>query len=408
MVARIVSGKSVRGILSYNEMKIKNAEAQLLMAAGYPRNIAELSFNDKLERFETLTRQNERTKTNALHITLNFSREDSVDDDRLCIIASDYMDEIGFGGQPFLVYRHYDAAHPHIHIVTVNIADGGQRIETHNIGKYQSEKARKAIEERYGLIKAENQKKEATHMLQPVKLEEVVYGKAETKSAISRTVREVVDSYKFTSLPELNAVLKQFNVLANPGNPGSRMYEKGGLTYHLINERGEKVGVPIKASSIYSSPTLKNLEKKYDRNKQERKPYSVRLRHLLDKMIAEVKDVEEMQERLEEQGIRILLRQNVMGNIYGVTFIDNGTRSVFNGSSLGKQYRAKAFLQKIGFDVESLHRQEFDNTHVPRPFPATGLPVIEQIADTTSLEEYDIADDRQSRKNKKSNRLQVE
>src|SRR5690606_20570550 len=174
MVARIVSGKSIRGVLVYNETKVRNAEAQLLMAAGFPRHPDELSFKNKLERFEMLTRQNERTQTNALHITLNFSREDKVDDGLLQQIAMDYMDAIGFAKQPFLVYRHYDAYHPHIHIATVNIAEGGERIETHNIGKQQSETARKAIEIKYNLIKAQDQQKEMAYMLNPAKLEKVI------------------------------------------------------------------------------------------------------------------------------------------------------------------------------------------------------------------------------------------
>ena len=229
MVAKIVCGKSIRGILNYNENKLEAAEASLLMAAGFPREPDQLSFKNKLERFEILTRQNKDTRTNTLHIMLNFSRQDQLDDDLLKGIALDYMNLIGFGDQPFLVYQHFDAAHPHLHIATVNIADGGQRIETHNIGKNQSEKARKEIEIQYGLIKAEDQVKETAYMLQPVNLDKVIYGKAPAKAAISAIVREVVDTYKFTSLPEFNAALKQFNIRAYRGAEGTRMYEKGGL-----------------------------------------------------------------------------------------------------------------------------------------------------------------------------------
>ena len=74
MVAKIVCGKSIRGVLNYNENKLKNAEAALLLAAGFPRDPDRLSFKNKLERFEMLTRQNKDTRTNTLHITLNFSR----------------------------------------------------------------------------------------------------------------------------------------------------------------------------------------------------------------------------------------------------------------------------------------------------------------------------------------------
>lgn len=348
MVARIVSGKSIRGILNYNENKVSNAEAKLLMACGFPRDPDSLSFKNKLERFDKLTCQNLGTKTNALHITLNFSVKDSLDTDLLKRIALDYMDGLGFGQQPFLVYQHFDAAHPHIHIATVNIAEGGERIETHNIGRNQSEKTRKAIEINFGLIKAEDQVKDMAYMLRPVNLEKAVYGKSETKAAISSIVREVTGSYKFTSLPELNAALGQFNVMAHRGAQDSRMYEKGGLVYCIVSEEGEPMGIPIKASSIYSSPTLKNLEKKYLPNKETRKPYSQRLKHLLDKAIASSGNTEELESALRKQGIRILLRYNVQGEVYGATFIDNGTRSVFNGSDLGKAYSAKALMERLG------------------------------------------------------------
>lgn len=353
MVARIVSGKNIRGILSYNENKVAEKSAELLAAPGFILEPSQLSFKNKLVRFGKLTALNERTKTNALHISLNFSVRDKLSNELLCRIADEYMEAIGFGSQPYLVYRHYDAGHPHIHIATVNIDAGGNRIETHNIGRNQSEKARKEIEEYYGLIKAEDQKNDKHYMLRPVPLEEVTYGKRETKAAISAVVREVVDSYKFTSLTELNAVLRQFNILAWPGAEGTVMREKGGLIYSILDKDGDPVGIPIKASSIYSTPTLKNLEKKFVQYKEERKPYLQRLRHLIDKALAGSPDQETLTAKLRENGIRVLLRQNDQGQVYGVTFIDNATRIVANGSSLGKEYSAAAFLKKMSWHQES-------------------------------------------------------
>lgn len=347
MVARIVCGKNIRGVLNYNENKVENAEAKLLMAAGFPRDPDRLSFKNKLERFELLTRQNADTRTNALHITLNFSNADVLNEEQLKAIALEYMERIGFGEQPFLLYQHFDAAHPHIHIATVNIADGGQRIETHNIGRNQSEKARKEIEIAYNLVKAEDQKNEANYIPKAVLSDGVTYGKRETKAAISAVVREVVNSYKFTSLPELNAILRQFNIRAYRGAEDTQMYQKGGLVYGILDANGLPIGIPIKASSIFDRPTLKNLEKRYAPNQSSRKPYGERLKHLLDKAIRSSRDMNELQEQLQQQGVRILLRENVQGQVYGVTYIDNATRTVFNGSDLGKQYSAKAFLDRL-------------------------------------------------------------
>lgn len=346
-MARIVNGKSIRGILNYNENKIVSGEAELLMAAGFPYPSQRLTFKNKLGWFERLTRQNLHARTNAMHVTLNFSRLDMVDNDLLRQIALDYMQRIGFGDQPFLVYRHYDAAHSHIHIATVNIADGGERIETHNIGRNQSEKARKEMEISYNLVRAEDQQKEGEYVLKPVRLERALYGRSETKAAISSIVREVVGSYRFASLAELNAVLRQFNVLADPGSEGSVRREKGGLVYSLLDATGGPVGIPIKASSIFSSPTIKNLEKRYRPNESERRPYGLRLKHQIDKALANSRNAAQLDELLRAQGIRILMRRNTMGNVYGITFIDNATRTVFNGSDLGKAYAAKSFIEKL-------------------------------------------------------------
>ncbi len=370
MVARIASGKSIRGVLVYNERKVERAEANLLMAAGFPRGIAELSFKNKLARFEKLTAKNERTKTNTLHISLNFSRKDQVDDRLLREIAQDYMSAIGFGGQPFLVYRHFDAAHPHIHIATVNISERGERIETHNIGKNQSEKARREIEVKYGLIKAEEQSREDKYLLRAVDPEVVNYGKAETKSAVSRTVREVVDYYQYSSFEELNAVLRQFNVIAYRGEPGGTMYDREGLTYHVLDGSKEKIGIPIKASSIYGSPTLKNIARKYGRNKDERKPYAIRLKRLLDKAISTAKNYGELEAQLKANGIKVLFHGNAMGTVYGATFIDNDTRCVFKGSNLGKEFSARSFLERAKIDPSSFGPERGEDTNIQEDPPS--------------------------------------
>ena len=85
----------------------------------------------------------------------------------------------------------------------------------------------------------------------------------ETKRSISNVVGAVFSQYKFTSLPEFNAALKQFNVIADRGKEEGRIYKNRGLVYRILDADGNKVGVPIKASSIGCKPTLDNLEKKF-------------------------------------------------------------------------------------------------------------------------------------------------
>lgn len=134
MVAKIKSGKSLIGALNYNENKIIAGKAELIATNGYTKSNEVLSFQDKLFRLTDLAGRNLRTKTNTMHLSLNFDVNEKIATDKLITIADDYMKRIGFEYQPYLIYHHFDAGHPHIHIVTTNIQADGKRISLNNIG----------------------------------------------------------------------------------------------------------------------------------------------------------------------------------------------------------------------------------------------------------------------------------
>jgi hypothetical protein len=207
---------------------------------------------------------NENVKRNSVHISLNFDvTEKGISKERLMEIADTYMEKIGFSEQPYLVYQHHDAGHPHIHIISIKVRADGSRIDMQNIGRNQSEKARKEIEISYGLVPAEKHKREKELVAKPINANKVEYGRTETKRAITNVLDKVLKNYKYTSLPELSAVLQQYNVVADRGTENSRIFQNRGLVYSILNESGEKVGVPIKASDFYSHPTLKFLEERF-------------------------------------------------------------------------------------------------------------------------------------------------
>jgi hypothetical protein len=348
MVAKVNSGKNIRGVLNYNEKKVKEGVARCIHENLFGRDVAMLTFNAKLKGFENYISQNRRATTNAVHISLNFHASENLNQDRLTEIATTYMDKIGFGNQPYLVYEHLDAAHPHIHIVTTNIDKEGKRILLYNIGKNQSEKARKEIETDFKLVKASGRSHHPEE-IRAVDIQKVSYGKSETKRSIANVVRSVVRSYKYTSLPELNAVLRQYNVMADRGSERSGMNANKGLVYRVIDDTGKKVGVPIKASAIYGKPTLPYLERQFKLNEALRIPHKERLKKCLDDAIKGMPSFNEATflDALSKEGITALFRKNEAGRIYGITFVDNNTKAVFNGSDLGKAYSANAITEKL-------------------------------------------------------------
>ncbi len=349
MVAVIKTGNSIRRGFYYNENKVEQGVAECIMAGNYPSEPEELSQSARLNMLLRLADLNQNVRRSSVHISLNFDPSENPDREQLQRIAQTYMDKIGFGEQPFLVYRHHDAAHPHIHILSVKVRPDGTRIETQNIGRNLSEKARREIEQIFGLVKADERKQENAFQLQPVNVVKALYGKSETKQAIGNVLNTVLEKYRYTSLPELNAVLRQYNVSADRGNENSRVYKGGGLVYRILDQDGKPVGVPIKASDFYSKPTLKYLEEKFVANQALRIPHKTRIKNAIDLALkrGEGLTLTGLVQLLAKQGIHTVLRQNPGGLIYGITYVDHRTRCVFNGSDLGKSYSAKAIQERL-------------------------------------------------------------
>lgn len=359
MVAIIKTGNSLRRSFYYNENKIAEGVAECISAGNYPAEAESLSENQRLNMLLKLANLNENVTRNSVHISLNFDPSEQLSKDQLSDIAKTYMEKIGFGQQPYLVYQHQDAAHPHIHIVSVKIRPDGTRIETQNIGRNLSEKARKEIELSYGLVRAEDRRQSKIHELKPVNVHKAQYGKTQTKRAIATVLDTVLPTYKYASLPELNAVLRQYNVAADRGSEDSRTYKRNGLTYRILDERGKKVGVPIKASDFYYKPTLLYIQQRFQLNEAARQPHKARVKNAIDFALLKRSDVdlEKLIQALEKDGIKTVLRQNDKGQIYGITYVDFRTKCVFNGSDLGKQYSAKAISERCA------HKQEQSEKH---------------------------------------------
>jgi len=333
MVARINTGKSISKALNYNEKKVQQGQAELLLAHNFLKDANQMTFYDKLRSFEKLTSLNERATTNTLHVSLNFDPSEKLENEKLIAIAGSYMKRIGFGNQPYLVYRHFDTGHPHIHIVSTNIQRDGSRISMHNMGRNQSEVARKEIEVEFGLVRAESKKASDALKLQPVNAQKLNPGKRSTKAAISNVLGVVIPQYKYSSLAELNAILKLYNVMADRCSETSDTYQHKGLLYRVLDEKGNKVGTPIKASLFYMKPTLPFLEKRFAENETLKQPHAKRLRAAIDYAFLKrpAMTLSGLMADLNKERISTVIRQNKDGVIYGITYVDHQAKCVLTG-----------------------------------------------------------------------------
>jgi hypothetical protein len=417
MVAIIKYGKSLARIFNYNESKVKSGVAKCILASNYPMEAEDLSVTHKLNRLLNQAKLNENLKNNSMHISLNFAKDECLDDDKLQAIAVEYMEAIGFGNQPFLVYKHSDASHPHIHIVSTIVEADGSRIDIHNIGRNKSEPARIAIEKKYNLVVASKQKKQE-NPIKPIEIIGAGNTKLETKNAISKVLNAVLTTYNYTSIPELNAVLKNYHIAADRGKESSRVYQKNGLYYRLLDADGNKVSTPIKASLFYQNPGLAFLEKRFFENEKTRKSYVNLIKNKIDRVLStNIKSIDELKEKLEQQQIQLICRTNPEGVIYGLTYIDHDCKYVFNGSKLGKAYSAKAVQEMFQIEPkqtlneskktfkEPFENSKNENFHHSNGFQSTFLEVLLQAENGYDPLPYQLKKSRKKKRRKHTTSL---
>ena len=364
MVAVINTGHSIRSIFHYNENKVSLGKAECIGERNYPIDLADLTLDSKLKTLLKQLELNKNVTRNSVHISLNFDQsEKEFTNEKLMGIAKVYMEKIGFGSQPYLLYRHYDAGHPHIHIVSIKVKADGKRIDMQNIGKIQSENARREIEKDFNLVRAESKKISSDLGHIPSAIQKIQYGDSDSKKAISGVLNYIIPNYKFTTIGELNAVLNLYNLSAERGLEGSKLYKYKGLVYQILDQQKKPIGVPIKASSFYLKPTLKNLELRFEANKKFRIPHMKRIRNCID--FAFLKNdkmsLEKLDKILSAEGIAMIMRKNPEGLLYGITYIDHTSKCIFNGSTLGSSYAAKVIQEKCGGSLIESQIKEFKN-----------------------------------------------
>src|SRR5688572_18971754 len=125
------------------------------------------------------------------------------------------------------------------------------------------------------------------------------------------------------------------------------MRRKNGLLYSTVNENGEKVGVPVKASAIYGKRTLAFLETQPAVNEKLRLPVRDRMKKMIDRALLYARRREDLVRLMDKINVKVLFRVNPQGRVYGATFIDNKSKVVFNGSDLGKGYAAEGILRRL-------------------------------------------------------------
>ena len=339
MIAKISATENLGGALGYNFKKVEKGEANILLAAElYQSKEGRYTMEDVLADMEALIPKNCRTKKTVFHCSLNPHPDEKLSDERLTQIAKEYMEALGYGKQPYIVFKHNDIAREHIHIVSLRIDGEGKKIND-KFEKRRSKKITDTLERKFGLIPSSKVTDKA--MKETPKIDT---NKGNIKEQVANVVRMVLKHYRFCSLGELNAILSKYNLAVEEVKTEFRGKKYDGLVYVPTDDKGKKVSTPIHASDIGRGVGYTAVQNRIQKSKQTIKPLIPTIRNrVLQVMCTSPRTAEEFRQRLEEQGLRVTIRKNESGRIYGITFIDDKEGIALNGSRLGKGYAANVF-----------------------------------------------------------------
>ena len=383
MVARINPTADLSRVLSYNEKKVAHGQAEFIHMNNFLQDKNAITYGEKLERFQRLIELNTRSELKMLHATLNFQPSEKLSNGELSAIADRYMQGLRMEDQPYLVYRHKDANHPHLHIVSSLIRDDGSRIKTHLMAVRLSEPTRKAIEQEFHLLPA--QPKKGTAIPSPDEVRKITPDSdIPITESMNRILSCVNRHYNFTNLHEYNAILRGYNVIAETGSLGSKTHRYNGIYYNALDDQGNKISPPVMASQLPCRPTMARLKDKFHHPGANHLDHLASIRQRIDWALdRQPASLRTLVSHLQNDGIEIVRPPHNGRNPHDQIFVDHRTRTAVTGETLGPAYTTAAFTKSFAIRQQSAHRKhQIDQVPKIAPFNANVPQVLSNLLHT--------------------------
>lgn len=350
MVAKISMGTSLYGALAYNGLKVNKGEGRLLAVNRiFDDGSGHVDIARAERDFKRFMPEQVRTRNRVIHISLNPHPDDHLTDTELEQLAREYLDRLGYGDQPYLVFKHEDISRHHLHIVSVNVDENGRRLNRDFIHR-RSNRITSELEKKYGLHPADRCQLRTDNPLRRVDTSQ-----GDVRRQVSNVVKAVMATYKFRTMGEYRALLSLYNVTVEEARGMVDGREYHGLVYFPLspdnssatNGAENKVGNPFKASRIGKSVGYEAVQRRFEFSKGQirDKRLAEITRRTVAAALARTYRREEFLALLKAKGVDVVFRHTDEGRIYGATFIDHRTGCVLNGSQLGKEFSANALQE---------------------------------------------------------------
>lgn len=334
MVAKISLGNSLYGALAYNGEKINKEKGRVLDTNKiYNDGSGNIDIHRVFEDFKMWMPPTTKAEKTMMHISLNPHPDDVLSEGQYTQLAHEYMEKMGFGDMPYIIVKHEDIDRHHIHIVALRVRPDGSVISDKN-NFYKSKDICRELEKKYGLHSAERQK------ITPDMPIKKIDPNGDIKRQVANTVKMVGMRYKFQTMGEYNAILGLYNVKCEQTDGCVNGREYHGLIYFATDDNGNVIASPFKASRLGKFASRTAIDSRFEKaaDKIDIRP----TKRLVAEVMAQSSGKDDFIARLKEKNIDLVFRYTDEGRIYGATYIDHNTKTVLNGSRLGKEFSANA------------------------------------------------------------------
>lgn len=325
MIVKILGSASsnFHGV-QYNDKKVEKGTGELMLMKNFPSFIDENSSQEEVRNYLKSISKNEKVKKPQFHavISTKFQQHSK---EELTKVAEDFMQEMGYGNQPFIVVFHNDTENNHVHIVSTRV-DKSTRKKLND--SYERLKAQKALadtlEKRYGISSEE-------------KLEKLL-------------------NYQISSLKQLEILLERngFKLTKNTNDENALGILKNGVREKTIN------GNQLIFSNVKNDNRAKQIKAILNKYKEvySNKVFKVEDRRYLEKMLPEEKQKEnwkpkiefesELQKKLRDVfGIDVIFHHKDELHPFGYTLIDHKTETIYKGSEILKMNDLFEFTSEV-------------------------------------------------------------
>lgn len=320
------SSSSMSGTLQYNENKVRAGVASILCCHGV--GSTEIPVINRL--FEDRERLSLREAQHlSFQMSVNSGPGDGIREERIPEFVKDLMEGLGYGEQPWVVFRHEDTGRVHYHVVSTRIDSEGRKIRDY-YEKRACDRLVKGLQDKYGYIKGGGAKKtEGANVTIPV----FRYGEGDVVRMMEDCLRHSL-TYRFTTGRQFAEVLRCHGVLVREG------LGKDDLKVHLSFQGLGDDGRPCTASVSDVKMSL-DVMKAVDERIEECDGLDVRREKagLLKKVSSALErcgDIPSLVRTLKPQGVDLVIYRDKDGIPRGSTLIDHTSACVFKGSELSR------------------------------------------------------------------------